>query len=527
MTTYIIGPGQTYETFTALEAAVVLAGDDIVDGGLNSYTDTWTPASSGTSGHLIELKNATIVADGDRCIYSLNRSFLNVHDIIGSSAAVVVFYFRGATSYTASDLTAYGTQGMYLRDIDNFTLDGYTVSAGVDGLYNQETTTISSDMSLSNVTMFDLSGYGMFFSGVVGGYADGLTLSAISFNNVVNPLYFTYTRDITGSNISTTNGGAIQLTNVTTGVFTNVSNSNCAGVGFAVDSSSGITVNTLNLATTVSNAVYLLDSTNVTINGGTVVAAGTDAVHLSGTTSGCILTKLIVKNSRATDSAHADAFTSHVGCSDNTFKFNLTYNNRNTSHAHTGDAAGAIYHNTSINDGDIAINTRAAFSVTSTGVMVCRNNLTYNNESYPIAATITGNAVDADYNAYISNLAAPFMFDTAAGKTFTEWISYVGGETNSWFIHEIGDGTWKWYKGGDPTTLVQTTTYCPVTAAGKLVDKTDNLLIDGGVRVAGVNDGTETDLAGHKMYGLPPIGVYEVVPGAQLRNGYGVSRWGR
>lgn len=58
--TYTIGPGQTYETFTALEAAVVLAGDDIVDGGGNTFHETWIPQTNGSAGHQITLQNAII-----------------------------------------------------------------------------------------------------------------------------------------------------------------------------------------------------------------------------------------------------------------------------------------------------------------------------------------------------------------------------------------------------------------------------------------------------------------------------------
>ncbi len=59
-TTYNIGPGETYETFAALGAAVVLVGDDIVDGGNNTFREKWTIQTSGTEGHPITFQNATI-----------------------------------------------------------------------------------------------------------------------------------------------------------------------------------------------------------------------------------------------------------------------------------------------------------------------------------------------------------------------------------------------------------------------------------------------------------------------------------
>lgn len=59
-TTYNIGPGQTYETFTALVATETLAAGDIVDGGGNEFWETWTPDGSGVTGNVITLQNATI-----------------------------------------------------------------------------------------------------------------------------------------------------------------------------------------------------------------------------------------------------------------------------------------------------------------------------------------------------------------------------------------------------------------------------------------------------------------------------------
>jgi lysophospholipase L1-like esterase len=59
-TTYTIGPGQTYETFTDLTAAITLAGDDVVDGGRNTFTESWLLNGSGTAGHPITLQRAIL-----------------------------------------------------------------------------------------------------------------------------------------------------------------------------------------------------------------------------------------------------------------------------------------------------------------------------------------------------------------------------------------------------------------------------------------------------------------------------------
>ena len=60
MTTYNIGPGETYTTFTLLIATETLDDDDIVDGGGNTFREVWGPDGAGTSGHPIILRNATI-----------------------------------------------------------------------------------------------------------------------------------------------------------------------------------------------------------------------------------------------------------------------------------------------------------------------------------------------------------------------------------------------------------------------------------------------------------------------------------
>jgi len=92
-TTYNIGPGETYTTFTLLVASETLSPNDIVDGGDNTFTETWTLTDSGTDGNFITLQNATIDGESTRtnAIYGSNISFIKVQNItfVDTTAAAI------------------------------------------------------------------------------------------------------------------------------------------------------------------------------------------------------------------------------------------------------------------------------------------------------------------------------------------------------------------------------------------------------------------------------------------------------
>ncbi len=98
--TYTIGPGQTYTTFTLLVATETLTSDDIVDGGGNTFTETWTLDGAGTVGHPITLRNAVIDATGlTTGIYALRKDYITVTDIEVKNANNYGIWNRGGDGW--------------------------------------------------------------------------------------------------------------------------------------------------------------------------------------------------------------------------------------------------------------------------------------------------------------------------------------------------------------------------------------------------------------------------------------------
>ena len=165
--TYIIGPGQTYATFTLLEASEVLAGDDIVDGGGNTFTEIWYPATSGTSGHPITLQNATIDAGSARnvCIHlNANQDYITIKNIntTGSTGANIILSGDN-TGITFENVTfTGGTYGVNMSTADghvksNISIDSSTFTgqsaANINWFVAGATGCATSNVSLTNLSV--------------------------------------------------------------------------------------------------------------------------------------------------------------------------------------------------------------------------------------------------------------------------------------------------------------------------------------------------------------------------------------
>jgi len=133
--TYNIGPGQTYGTFTALVAAINLAPDDIVDGGGNTFSETWTVNGSGTSGHVITLSNAIISGgiDGNSKDYlRITRARVNGPIILS-----------GAHSQVDHSISDYSTgNGLTISGGSNVVYNVDVNGAAAKGIDAQESSTI-------------------------------------------------------------------------------------------------------------------------------------------------------------------------------------------------------------------------------------------------------------------------------------------------------------------------------------------------------------------------------------------------
>lgn len=475
-TTYNIGPGQTYETFTALEAAVVLAGDDVVDGGDNTFLeDKWAPATSGTDGHPITLQNATIDGNGvlDRALYPYLSNYIICKNMTLKNAT-------GNELYAGKAVT-----------LENIT-----------GISSVATKT------------FELVAIASGDTYITGCSAYGASISGLQIRNSTGGNF--EIDDFTGTNENIGYGIYLKDNTFTSASLTSSLLQN-NGTGLLIKDTAGVIVDSIR---SVDNNGYGVSiggtSTGVEITDSIVSNNGNDGIDFQSAASGGLVARNICDyNGQVDSTAHGDGITFHDDNTAMTVLYNKMTENGNAGIAFIGTSSGVIYNNTLINNGDqdsVYMGVRAEMYLTATGVLTVKNNVIMNLESYPLiwASSVIGHVFD--YNAYISDSATPFyQSNTTSNISFADWVAAVGNETHSIFIHKDGSD-YKVYYGSDPTTLAATLNYCPVTTSGKLVNRSDNPLIDAGVRITGVNDGIQTDLAGNKMYGLPDIGCYEVVP---------------
>jgi len=117
--TYNIGPGQTYTTFTLLIATENLAAGDIVDGGLNPFSEVWDPDGSGSSGagNQITLRNATILGGGARanCVNVGDDDYILLQNLTCSGATgpeVVITSSAAGTEIDSCTITSSAGRGV-------------------------------------------------------------------------------------------------------------------------------------------------------------------------------------------------------------------------------------------------------------------------------------------------------------------------------------------------------------------------------------------------------------------------------
>lgn len=179
-----------------------------------------------------------------------------------------------------------------------------------------------------------------------------------------------------------------------------------------------------------------------------------------------------------------------------------------TSSTIGGNLNNAVYNTTLIQD----IGTEASFEIyeLDTG---------WNAKNIVCFHTNTGDVIelkvgaveypDTDYNCYISSSFTPFS-DKGVNRNFADWITASSQDINSVFIH-INGANYDIYLGSDPTAINQTIDYNPVDSDGRLVNRTDNPLIGGGVIIPGIHNQAEPalDLDGKPVLFTPNIGAYD------------------
>lgn len=175
--TYNIGPGQTYETFTALVAAQNLAADDIVDGGGNTFTETWTLDGGGTDGHVVTLRNATIDGQSTRAygIDTNGKHYITISNISTTNHTTAGAHIN-ASNYVTIDTYASSGVGRSVRvsgSSDHPTLSNITsTSTGTasGGAIDIEDGATNISISTVTITGYLLRGiYSKATTGPIGG----------------------------------------------------------------------------------------------------------------------------------------------------------------------------------------------------------------------------------------------------------------------------------------------------------------------------------------------------------------------
>jgi hypothetical protein len=548
MTIYNIGPGETYETFTALEAAVVLVGDDIVDGipsGIIPFLETWTLATSGTLDHLITLQNAIIDGEDTRsyCIDISNKEFLTLDSLNVRDATSRNIWGEGSSSNAGillrDIISTGGVDGIWIRSKVGLTFDTVSVSDCSDQAIQitKNGAHPLSDIILSKITIDGCTGALQIVS------AENINISSVDISNATS--YGLQLRLVSGTVVvdgitSSADGisdsGAIGFWEITSGTFTlsNITSTASLKAGVRFRNITGAIVNAFNFNVSgseeqgiwctdatvsisdseVSNndfTGFVIDGTlgTTTLNDSTSNNNTHDGVSVNGGATVILNRHISDFNGSIPAVNTGDAYTAHDTANFNT-NFCLGIGNTNTGIAHIDTPTTNQYHMTLMDNFSVGA-TRAEFWLDTTGgVQTLKNSILKNiGNSYPLITLFDG-AVSypvTDYNAYISDSLTPFYDGHQAGGseelTFSQWITASSQDVNSYFIHKNGV-VYDWYKGDDPGTIIQTTVYNPVNIDGTLVNNTSNLLIDGGLFIVGVNDGNELDVFNYPVFGRAP-----------------------
>jgi len=207
---------------------------------------------------------------------------------------------------------------------------------------------------------------------------------------------------------------------------------------------------------------------------------------------------LVLKGTNQTDTTGNTAFNLYKNCS-----FGLRVKGivgvkvrHTTIYSDLSDAAGDSLVYISDNEG-----------VGSGSITDFKNNIIVgSNTKKLIFIEASGSISNANYNAYISTIdpaGAPFRI-SGVDNSWDDWVT-LGHDANSLYIHDNGVD-YDVYLGSAPTVVDYTLDYNPIGTDGKLVNRSDNPLRDGGVSIVGVNEEGTLDAWSMPVIGTPNIG---------------------
>jgi len=398
-------------------------------------------------------------------------------------------YFSGASGVDVElsniDLSGNSASGIVLWNVENLTLDDITISGGTTSIHLLGASGLlqATDLTLTGGSLFGLS-------------IKDSTLDAES--------------SATGLSITDKASHGVLLENVDNLYLAGeVANSGGNGV-LVMTGSTNIDHGDVIVSESINGSLWVNDTcSGITYDGSISEDNDMDGFGLDSSASDIQYTNCISRRNGTPSSTHAgDGFTTHTHATNVRYHGCLAYENTCTGWGLSGDGDGEVYGCTSIGNGTGIDQVRAElyYAVETGGEYVLRNNIFMNLDSYPV--TLIGSAAvlpDVDYNCYISNISEPFIIQ-GDSMGFTEWVAAIGGDTHSYFILKNGTN-YEVYHGAAPATLIRTLTYCPVRTDGKLVNASDNPLINGGAWITGVNDTGDPDIWGNYIHRLPNIGA--------------------
>jgi len=504
MTTYLIGPGQTYETFTALEAAVVLAPDDIVDGGGNTFKEIWKPATSGTDGHPIILQNAYITGADAITTWVKTSGQTNVYEsifTINANIEVMIWEDDCRLTKQVSIAAVNSTPGSFYNNVGLVYVHANDSSSLLVNNKNYEGSarTICLDIETNYITATNVN--------ATKAAGDDTTLGAVkltgsnvvykdsaSHNNRRHSLSFYVGCDnavCTNLDLYDTYG-SFAFSAFGEGTDDNLLQSSRIHDSFALVVVHGTLAGDSQKPerTTIKNCL-LYNAT--TINYSIQVYSAVDTLfqnnHIYGTHAGY----MVMAN---------NGYISGLQFYGNIFDITSTPNYECMFINAVSDIK--IYHNYFFGDNNKpAIRAYGgAFNIT-----IKNNILDGVDEAFRFAAGSTTNVI-IDYNS-VSNVGTRYgRWADVAQIDLASWVTASNQEINSIFIHKNG-AQYDVYLGSAPSTIDHTLSYCPVRSDGRLVKRADNPLLNSGVVIAGVNDGGELDIWGNATGETPNIGAYQ------------------
>lgn len=455
--------------------AVTLQPDDIVDGGGNTFTETWTVNKSGTSEHPIIIRNA----------------------IINSQTARSYGLSTNSNSYlTFSNLTIKDSnfKNMNVSGSSYITIDHYSSSGKGAAIYTESSSHITITNLISTITN---TGYNGALSFNAPGTDVSITTATISGSNS-RGIYSTITSNVTLDDVEVTSNGSaagIEIKNMTSGnlLLSNIYSGVTRGGVSAGNTDNGLYLNNddgilfnadgiysknntyvgvrfvgcslvqdsilknFNISNNASSGIWVGSTPNLTIQSGvTNYNTSSSGIYIDGPSQSNVVTGvtmnhnggdglvatngvlgLVVKYSEASyngtvgGSSSGDGYSLHDTSTGN-FYYVKAISNLNTGMAHVGASSGSIYNSLIINNGSPSDpdKNRAGLCLTTTANpgFIVKNNIVSGNYPVEIMEGLT------PYNVFDYNLYNPLdnnkFYTPVDNSSLTSWADYHATREN-------------------------------------------------------------------------------------------------